>query len=45
MIRTIEKIPRVYGCKDKEKCFKQNNEEDASDFMNFLLNYHPWETM
>ena len=45
MIKTIEKIPRVYGCIDQEKCFKQNNEEDPIDFMRFLLNYHPWEAV
>ena len=45
MIKTIEKIPKRYKCKDKEKKFKLHNEEDVSEFMCFLLNYHPWEAV
>ena len=40
MIRTITKITKEYQTKDY---FRANLEEDAAEFMCFLLNHHPWE--
>ena len=41
MIKTIAKIPRGY--KEMEN-FTSNKEEDAEEFMIFLLDLHPWES-
>ena len=42
MIRTISKVPKNFKSKER---FQDSVQEDAVEFMDFLLKYNPWESL